>query len=169
MTSAGWLPDPGSSNGGLRWWNGTSWTSDVHHPSSSAGFGGPVDPSPAVYRGLVARHPLWSLVVLLAVSAAGITVMAVSFPRAWDHAVGPSRQAGREYAARWVKALQAAGTSDDLTKSDIEWRCIAEANRVGSQGTDLADGIHLRPSMVIRGEFRNACIDEVMHHLSRPV
>lgn len=169
VTGAGWFPDPGSSGGGLRWWNGTNWTSDVYQPSSSARLGGPLESPPAVSRGFVARRPVWSLVALLTVAAAGMTVVAICLPRAWDHAVGPSRQAGREYATRWLKAQQAADRADDLTKSDVQWRCIAEANRVASQGVDLANGTHLRPGRVMRGEFTNACIDEAMHHVGRPV
>lgn len=94
--------------------------------------------------------------------------MAIGQPKAWDHAVGPSRQAGREYAVQWLKSQQEANRTADLSKSDVEWRCIAEAIRVASQGTDLANGTHLTPGRIIRGEFTNACIDEAMQHLGRP-
>jgi len=157
VTGASWFPDPGGS-GGLRWWNGTNWTSDVYQQSV-----------PAHSPGFVARHPVWALTALLAFCAIGIAVTVISLPKAWENAVGPSRQAGREYALRWIKAQEAAGRTDDLSKSDVERRCTAEAFRVGSNGTDLANGTHLAPGRLMRGEFINACTDEAMHHVGRAV
>lgn len=141
----------------------------MHQPWLSPDRGAPPAPPPAASPGMVARHPVWALAALLAFCAIGITVVVVSLPRAWDHAVGPSRQAGREYALRWMRTQQAADRTDGLSKSDVEWRCIAEANRVGSQGTVLANGTHLAPGRLMRAEFRNACIDEAMRHLGRTV
>jgi len=112
---------------------------------------------------------VWALTALLAFCAVGIAVIAIGLPKAWENAVGPSRQAGREYALRWIKVQEAAGRTDDLSKSDVEWRCMAEAFRVGSNGTDLANGTHLAPGRLMRGEFINACTDEAMRHVGRPV
>ncbi|MUL78903.1 DUF2510 domain-containing protein [Mycobacterium sp. CBMA226] len=167
-TGAGWFPDPGDS-GGLRWWNGTSWTSDMYQPPESASPRQPSASVPANSPGLVARHPVWAVTALLAFCAIGIAVTAINLPKAWDHAVGPSRQAGREYALRWIKAQEAAGRADELSKSDVEWRCSAEAFRVGSKGTDLSNGTHLAPGRLMRGEFINACTDEAMKHIGRTV
>lgn len=168
VTGARWFPDPGGS-GGLRWWNGTSWTSDVYQPSQSASLRQPPASVPADTPGFVERHPVAAVTALLAFCAIGIAVTVISLPKAWESAVGPSRQAGREYALRWIKAQEAAGRTDDLSKSDVERRCTAEAFRVGSNGMDLANGTHLAPGRLMRGEFINACTDEAMHHVGRAV
>lgn len=166
MNGAGWFPDPGNS-GGLRWWDGTRWTSDWHPPLSPGQSTPPA--SRPVATGFVTRHPRWALTLVFALCAIGIVVVAVGLPKAWDRAVGPSRQAGREYALRWMKAQEAAGRADDLSKSDVEWRCSAEAFRVGSKGADLANGTHLAPGRLMRGEFIHACTAEAMQHLGRTV
>jgi len=168
VTGASWFPDPGGS-GGLRWWNGTSWTSDVYQSPQSASLRQPPASAPADSPGFVARHPVWSVTALLAFCAIGIAVTVISLPKAWENAVGPSRQAGREYALRWVKTQAAGGRTGELSKSDVERRCMAEAFRVGSKGTDLDNGIHLAPGRLMRGEFINACTDEAMRHLGRAV
>jgi len=168
VTGASWFPDPGGS-GGLRWWNGTSWTSDVYQPSQGATPWQPPAAVKADSPGFVERHPVWAVTALLAFCAIGIAVMVISLPKAWENAVGPSRQAGREYALRWIKVQEAAGRTDELSKSDVQRVCIAEAFRVGSKGTDLANGTHLAPGRLMRGEFINACTDAAMHHVGQAV
>ncbi len=130
-------------------------------PGSSYYGGQP--PAPPRRRGLSRR---WVLVLAAAIilSAAAIAVIAVVLPKAWQTATGPSRQAGREYAAHW---LQSPTAIDASTAFNIDLRCVYGADQAAKQGTDLANGRHLTPGMIMRAEFRNACIDEVTQHVGQ--
>jgi hypothetical protein len=88
LPTAGWYPDP-SGSASLRWWNGVSWSDDVH-PLPGAPISGPTTPA-ATYPELFgtgddgpepARRPrrgLWlalaMLVVLLAVAVVAVAAL----------------------------------------------------------------------------------------------
>lgn len=125
---------------------------------------------PASAPSSVPRGGLFSDRRLLAVGAAGflaaavIAIAVVVLPKMWQVGTGPSRQAGREFAAQRLQTGTPAGAATDF---DIDMRCIAAADRAATQGTQLDNGRHLTPGMIIRAEFRNACIDEAHRRLGR--
>jgi len=85
----------------------------------------------------------------------------LALPKAWQVATGPSKQAGREFAAHWMQS----GPAGVLTASDIDLRCFAAADRAATQGVDLDDGRHLAPGRIMRSQFGPACADAVRQHL----
>lgn len=167
LDRGGWFPDP-TNAGGLRWWNGTSWTADVHPapPATPSILGHLATPSPT-FSGVRGRARV--IVAVVALCGAIVALATFGLPKAWHLATEPSRVAGREYAARWAAGEQSAGRLSDLSKSDIENRCISEANRAASHGVRLEDGTHLSPGRIIRGEFRNACIKAALQRVTQAV
>jgi len=113
--------------------------------------------------GVLSRHRvvvIAAATLLLGIAATAFAV--IVFPEAWQAATGPSRQAGREYAAH---VMQPQAGSAGWTTFDIDMRCIAAADRAAAQGTQLDNGQHLAPGRIMRAEFRNACIDEAHRRL----
>lgn len=97
----------------------------------------------------------------LLLGAAAITTAVFALPKAWQVATGPSKQAGREFAAHWMQS----GPAGVLTPSDIDMRCFAAADRAATKGVDLDDGRHLAPGRIMRSQFGPACADTVRQHL----
>ena len=113
--------------------------------------------------GVLSRHRV--VVITAATLLLGIAAIAfavIVLPKAWQAATGPSRQAGREYAAHVMQPQPGAA---GWTKFDIDMRCIAAADRASTQGAQLDNGQHLAPGRIMSAEFRNACIDEAYRRL----
>ncbi|WP_425561515.1 DUF2510 domain-containing protein [Mycolicibacterium llatzerense] len=164
LDGGGWSPDP-TGTGGLRWWNGTSWTADLY-PTPSATPSTQAHPAtPPVTLSRV-RGRARVIAALIALCGAVVAVAIFALPKAWHLATEPSRVAGREYAARWVAGERSAGRMSNLSKADIEDRCISEANRAASQGVQLENGTRLSPGRIMRAEFRNACIEAALQRLT---
>lgn len=108
-------------------------------------------------RGAISRQRLLVVLAALLLGAAAIAIAVIVVPKGWQVATGPSRQAGREFAAHWMQSRPAA---DVVTAFDIDMRCLAAADHAATQGVELANGSQLAPGRVMRAEFRNACIDE---------
>lgn len=116
--------------------------------------------APAPRGGVLRRRPLFvAAALLVGVAAFGIWVFAL--PKMWDMATGPSRQAGREFAAHWMQSRPATDVVDAF---DIDMRCYAAADRAATQGVELDNGRHLAPGRIMRSQFGNACIDEARRH-----
>lgn len=108
-------------------------------------------------RGSMLRPRLLVVAAVLLLGAAVIATAVIVVPKGWQMATGPSRQAGREYAAHWMKARP---TTEVVTAFDIDMRCLGAAEVAATQGVELDNGRRLGPGRVMRAEFRNACIDE---------
>ncbi len=164
---AGWFPDP-TKAAGLRWWNGTSWTTDVHPaPPPNPSTPGHLSTPSATFSGVRGRARV--IVAVLALCGAVVAVATFCLPKAWHLATEPSRVAGREYATHWVDDEKSSGVMTDLSKADIQNRCITAANLAASHGVRLENGTHLSPGRIIRGEFINACIQAAMQRVTQTV